>query len=123
MTAAEIEEYISIYKNGLIDNIIPFWLRHCVDQEHGGFMFAVDQDGTNVDTDKGVWQHGRFTWMLATMYNEVDQKQVWLDQAINGANFLENHCIDSDGRMFFVVDRQGIQSEKGAMYFLKRLPV
>ena len=107
MKRQELDKYISIYRDGLLQNIIPFWLRHCIDKEHGGFMFAVDQDGTNVDTDKGVWQHGRFTWMLATLYNEVEMKQEWLDQAINGAKFMENHCIDTDGRMFFIVDREG----------------
>jgi len=107
MTEQEIDQYISIYKDGLLNNIIPFWLRHSIDREHGGFMFAVDHDGTIVDTDKGVWQHGRFTWMLATLYNEVEENDEWLEQAINGANFLENHCIDADRRMFFVVDRQG----------------
>ncbi len=107
MTTQEIDNYISIYKNGLLQNIIPFWLRHSIDKEHGGFMFALNRDGTIVDTDKGVWQHGRFTWMLATLYNEVEKKQVWLEQAINGGQFLEDHCIDVDRRMFFVVDRGG----------------
>lgn len=107
MKRQDIDNYISIYKDGLLQNIIPFWLRHSIDKEHGGFMFAVDQDGTIVDTDKGVWQHGRFTWMLATLYNEVEKKPFWLEQAISGANFLEKHCIDVDRRMFFVVDREG----------------
>ncbi len=107
MTKHDIEKYISIYKDGLLQNIIPFWLRHSIDKDHGGFMFAMDQDGTIVDTDKGVWQHGRFTWMLATLYNEVEKKEEWLDQAINGANFLANHCIDVDRRMFFVVTKEG----------------
>ena len=117
MTKQDIDKYISIYKDGLLQNIIPFWLRHCIDHEYGGFMFAVDQDGTNVDTDKGVWQHGRFTWMLATLYNEVEQKQEWLDQAVNGANFLIDHCIDTDDRMFFVVDRTGKSVRKRRYVF------
>ena len=107
MTKQEIEEYIAIYKEGLLKNIIPFWLRNSIDKEHGGFMFALDQDGSVVDTDKGVWQHGRFTWMLATLYNEVEQKKEWLDLAIHGAEFLEKHCIDADGRMFFTVNKEG----------------
>ncbi len=107
MTTQEIEKYISIYKHGLLDDIIPFWVKHSIDHEHGGFMFAVDRDGTNIDTDKGVWQHGRFTWMLATLYNEVEPKEEWLELAIHGAEFMKNHCIDADGRMFFVVDREG----------------
>lgn len=107
MKQEEIDNYISMYKDGLLENILPFWLRHSIDKKYGGFMFALDQDGTIVDTDKGVWQHGRFTWMLATLYNEVEQKQEWLELAINGANFLIDHCIDEDRRMFFVMDREG----------------
>jgi N-acylglucosamine 2-epimerase len=107
MTNIEIEKYITIYRDGLLKDIIPFWLKHSIDKEHGGYMFAIDQDGTIVDTDKGVWQHGRFVWMLATLYNEVEHKQEWLDIAIHGASFLENHCIDADGRMFFIVNREG----------------
>jgi len=107
MTKQEIEKYIAIYRDGLLQNIMPFWMDHCIDKEYGGFMFALDQHGSIVDTDKGVWQQGRFTWMLATLYNEVEQKKEWLDLAVHGAEFLEKHCIDADGRMFFVVNREG----------------
>ncbi len=54
-------------------------------------MTSLDYDGTVIDTDKGVWQQGRFTWMLATLYNEVEKRNEWLDLAIHGADFLENH--------------------------------
>ena len=107
MNKQALEKYISVYKEGLLKNILPFWLRHSIDKKCGGFMFALDRDGTVVDTDKGVWQHGRFTWMLATLYNQVEQKQRWLDLAVHGADFIEKNCIDEDGRMYFVVDRQG----------------
>jgi N-acylglucosamine 2-epimerase len=107
MNKTEIEKYITIYRDGLLKDVIPFWLHHSVDRKYGGFMFSMDRDGTIVDTDKGVWQLGRFTWLLATLYNEVDHNQEWLDHAIEGATFLENHCIDEDGRMFFIVNREG----------------
>ena len=113
----DIEQYISIYRHGLLDDIIPFWIGHAIDQEYGGFLFALDQDGSVVDTDKGVWQHGRFTWMLATLYNEVEQRSEWLELAIHGAEFLEEHCIDEDGRMFFVVDRAGLPVRKRRYVF------
>ncbi len=107
MRPETIEKYISIYKNGLLEDIIPFWLRHSVDHEYGGFMFALDRDGTVIDTDKSVWLHGRFVWTLATLYNEVEQNPLWLELAEHGAKFLTDHCIDNDGRMFFLMDRQG----------------
>jgi len=107
MKNQDLEKFISIYKDQLLQNILPFWLKHSIDDKNGGFMTAMDRDGSIVDTDKGVWQQGRFTWLLATLYNEVEQKHEWLDLAIHGAEFLEKYCIDRDGRMFFVVDRKG----------------
>ncbi|MFC2123398.1 AGE family epimerase/isomerase [Bacteroidota bacterium] len=103
----DLEKYISVYRDDLLDDIIPFWLKHCIDNKYGGFNFCLDRDGAIIDTDKGVWQQGRFTWMLATLYNEVQQKDEWLNLAIHGADFMEKHCIDSDGRMFFLVDQVG----------------
>jgi N-acylglucosamine 2-epimerase len=100
-------KYISIYRDGLLDNIIPFWLKYSIDYENGGFSFCLARDGSIIDTDKGVWQQGRFTWMLATLYNEVEKKEEWLKLAIHGADFIEQHCIDTDGRMFFLVDKEG----------------
>lgn len=101
------KNYRDLYRDDLLNDIIPFWIRHCVDREHGGFMFCLDRDGTVIDTDKGVWQQGRFTWTLANLYNEVEQKAEWLELARHGVDFLDNHCFDTDGRMFFIVDREG----------------
>ena len=117
MRPETIEKYISIYKNGLLEDIIPFWLRHSVDHEYGGFMFALDRDGTVIDTDKSVGLHGRFVWTLATLYNEVEQNPLWLELAEHGAKFLTDHCIDNDGRMFFLMDRQGNSLRKRRYVF------
>jgi len=102
-----IDNYIKIYKEGLLDNIIPFWMKHSIDMEDGGFLFCLDHDGSVVDTDKGVWQTGRFTWMLGTLYNEVEQRDEWLELARHGADFLSSHCFDIDGRMYFQVTKDG----------------
>ena len=107
MKKDEIIRYLSVYSDGLLKDIIPFWLKNSIDKVHGGFITSLDEDGTIIDTDKGVWQQGRFTWLLATLYNEVEKNPEWLDLAIHGADFLEKYCIDNDGRMFFIVDRKG----------------
>jgi len=101
------KDYLKIYRDGLLNDIIPFWIRHSVDREYGGFMFCLNRDGSVADTDKGVWTIGRFTWILATLYNEVEKNKEWLDLARHGADFLTKHCFDRDGRMFFQVTREG----------------
>lgn len=71
-------------------------------------MMALDRDGSVVDTDKGVWQQTRFTWLLGELYNHVEPRQEWLELAKHGAQFIEKHCFDpADGRMWFQVTRDG----------------
>jgi N-acylglucosamine 2-epimerase len=102
-----IDQLIAVYRDGLLEDTLPFWLRHCVDRECGGFMFCLDRDGTVIDTDKGMWQHGRFTWLLATLYNTVEKRDEWLELAGHGIDFIRQYGFDTDGRMFFVVTREG----------------
>lgn len=56
----DIDHYISVYRNGLFEDTLPFWINHCVDYDHGGFLFALDRDGSVLDTDKPMWIHSRF---------------------------------------------------------------
>jgi len=107
MENQSLELYRDIYRNGLLNDIIPFWIKHAIDQKYGGFMFSLDRDGRLLDSDKGMWQTCRFTWMLATLYNELEQKEEWLNLAQNGIEFISRHGFDSDGRMFFHVSRDG----------------
>ena len=94
-----IDELIAVYRDGLLEDTLPFWTRHCVDREHGGFHFCLDRDGSVVDTDKGVWTHGRFIWLLSTLYNTVEARDEWLELARHGVDFLRKHCFDTDGRL------------------------
>lgn len=107
MNKQTINNYLETYKIGLLENIIPFWTKHCVDWEDGGFTFCLNRDGSVIDTDKGVWQTGRFTWMILTLYNEVEQKEEWLKIGKHGIEFLEKHCYDENGKMYFIVDKKG----------------
>ena len=69
---------------------------------------SLDRDGTLVDTDKSVWQQGRFTWLLGELYNNVEPRDEWLELAKHGIEFIDKHCFDrSDGRMWFHLTRSG----------------
>ena len=114
---SRIPELIAVYRDGLLEDTLPFWIQHCVDREHGGFQFCLDRDGTVVDTDKGVWTHGRFIWLLSTLYNTVEARAEWLELARHGVEFLRRHCFDTDGRMFFTVTREGAPLRKRRYVF------
>ena len=111
------QKYIEIYKKELLENVLPFWTTHSVDDQYGGFMFCLDRDGTVIDTDKGMWQQGRFTWLLATLYNELESRKEWLDLALHGIRFIDKFGFDDDGRMFFHVTREGLPIRKRRYIF------
>ena len=98
------------YRRGLHEDVLPFWLRHAVDHEHGGFVTSLDRDGSWIDDDKGMWQQGRFAWLLATLAHDLPESEAredWLELAKSGVLFLWQHGFDADGRMFFHVTREG----------------
>lgn len=107
MTPERVAELGALYRSTMLDDVIPFWLRHSVDEEFGGFTFCLDRDGTCVDTDKGIWQQGRAAWMFGTLYTEVEPREEWLRAAEHGVRFLREHAVDSDGRLFFQLTREG----------------
>ncbi len=101
------QKLLAVYRDGLLHDTVPFWFPRSVDREHGGFLTSFSQDGNLLQTDKSVWFQGRFTWMLATMYNTLEKKQEWLELAKHGIDFINKYCFDTDGRMFFSLTREG----------------
>lgn len=117
------DELIRVYRDGLLNDTLPFWFPRSVDRECGGFFTALDQDGSVLHTDKPVWVQGRASWMLATMYSAVEPREEWLDLARHGIDFLQKHCFDSDGRMFFWVTREGKPLRKRRYLFSEAFAV
>lgn len=123
LTPERIDSLIAVYRDGLLNDTLPFWIPRCVDRELGGFLFARDRDGSLVDTDKGMWQHGRFTWLLGTLYSEVEPRAEWLALARHGVDFIRAHGFDDDGRMFFHVTRDGRPVRKRRYLFTETFGV
>jgi N-acylglucosamine 2-epimerase len=116
-------ELAAVYRDGLLGDTVPFWTRHGVDREHGGIMTALDRDGTVVDTDKGLWQQGRFAWLMATLYSTVEPRPEWLELARSGVDFIRRFGFDRDGRMFFQVTREGRPLRKRRYAFAEAFAV
>lgn len=96
-----------LYYKTLLDDVIPFWLRHGLDREHGGFITCLDRDGAVLDTDKSVWFQGRAGWMFSTLYNTVEKRTEWLQAARSCIEFSRRHCFAPEGKMYFSVTREG----------------
>jgi N-acylglucosamine 2-epimerase len=117
MKQERIEDLVRIYRDGLLEDTVPFWVKHGVDRECGGFLTFLDRDGSVFGTDKPVWLQARYVWVFSRLYNEVEKRQEWLDLAKHGLDFLLKHCFDDDGRMFFVVTRDGTPLRKRRYLF------
>ncbi|MEZ6139439.1 MAG: AGE family epimerase/isomerase [Zavarzinella sp.] len=78
-----------------------------MDHEHGGYLTALDRDGTVIDTDKSVWFQGRGAWMFSTLFNTSEKKSEWLDAAKSGIDFLRQHGASPTGKLYFTVTRDG----------------
>lgn len=111
------------YKSQLLEDTVPFWFPKSYDYENGGYLLMRDFDGSLIDEDKAVWIQGRACWLLSTLYNTVDKKQEWLEGAKLGYEFLKNHCFDSDGRMYFHMDKKGRPIRKRRYYFSETFAV
>lgn len=106
-----VKEYITSwaesYKKDLTENIMPFWMKHGWDRENGGVYTCVNRDGSLMDTTKSVWFQGRFAFFCAFAYNNVEKNQEWLDAAKSTLDFIERHCFDEQGHMYFSVTAEG----------------
>ena len=100
-------ELASFYRTTLLDDVMPFWLRHGLDREHGGILTALDRDGSVLDTDKSVWFQGRAGWMFATLFNTLEPRVEWLAAARSCIEFIRTCCYAPDGKMYFTVTREG----------------
>jgi N-acylglucosamine 2-epimerase len=107
MTPERQRELLAVYRDGLLKDTLPFWLPGSIDKEHGGFLLMRDRDGSILDTDKGMWQQCRFTWLLATLHNYIEPSEEWLGAAMHGIEFIDKNGFDDDGRMWFHVSRDG----------------
>ena len=96
-----------LYKNTLLDNVLPFWSQHSLDREQGGYFTCLDREGNVYDTDKFIWLQNRQLWTYSMLYNRLEPRSEWLDIARNGAEFLSKYGRDEQGNWYFALDRAG----------------
>lgn len=105
------------YKDDMVNNIMPFWMKHGLDRKHGGVYTCVDRDGTLMDTTKSVWFQGRFGFIAAFAYNNIEKNPEWLAASKSCLDFIESYCFDTDGRMYFEVTEDGVPLRKRRYVF------
>jgi N-acylglucosamine 2-epimerase len=102
-----LEKYLDLFRKDLVDSVIPFWLKHSLDREYGGYFTCMDRDGTIYDTKKYMWLQGRQAWTFARLYNQFDRRPEFLETAKLGVDFFRKFGKDPQGRVYFNVTRDG----------------
>jgi N-acylglucosamine 2-epimerase len=123
MDRTTIDRLLPIYRDGLLEDVLPFWLRHAPDEKFGGFRFFLDADGSPLSGDKAMWTTCRFVWLLSRLCNTVEPREEWLRWAKHGMDFIRKHGFDSDGRMWYSVTRDGTPLRKRRYLFTETFGV
>ena len=103
-----IASYTKIYRENLLNDVVPFWLKNSKDEKFGGYFTCLDTTGKVFDRDKFIWLQCRQVWCFSMLYNRVEKKPEWLDFAIHGADFLTKNGRDSEGNWYFSLNQKGV---------------
>ena len=71
-----LTEWRDSYRNDLVNNIMPFWLRNGLDRVNGGIYTCLDRDGSLIDGTKSVWFQGE----MATHSSTLAWESVWTEE-------------------------------------------
>lgn len=112
-----LNAWAASYRESLTNDILPFWLKHGLDRQNGGVYTCVNRDGSLIDSTKSVWFQGRFGFITSYAYNHIEKNPEWLAASKSCIDFIEQHCTDTDGRMFFEVTADGCPLRKRRYVF------
>lgn len=94
------------FRRDLLEDTLPFWIRHGWDREQGGVLTSLGRDGRVLDTDKSIWFQGRCAWTLFSVCRELGELPGALEMGRSCLAFLAAHGA-GEGRLRFLVTREG----------------
>jgi N-acylglucosamine 2-epimerase len=103
----DLKYLAALYRDELLDNVLPFWLEKSQDNEYGGYFTCLDRTGNVFDTDKFVWLQGRQVWLFSMLYNMLEKNPEWLKCATQGGEFMKKYGHDGNLNWYFSLTREG----------------
>lgn len=103
----DFQSLSKLYKDELLDNVVPFWMTKSQDTKHGGYFTCLDRMGNVFDTDKFIWLQGREVWLFSMIYNNIEKNPEWLKCAVQGGEFLKKFGHDGTYNWYFSLTREG----------------
>lgn len=96
-----------LYRETLLDDVVPFWMRHGFDQEYGGIGNILDDAGNTLGHEKFLWSQGRALWTFSALYRRIEARPEWLAFADHIYAYLTTHGRDEQGRWMYRLDKDG----------------
>lgn len=102
-----MKSYAALYRNELLDEVIPFWEKYSPDHASGGYFTCISPDGSVYDTDKFLWLQARQAWMFSSLEASDLKGNSWKDMAQLGIDFLEKYGRAPSGDWYFSLTKEG----------------
>ena len=97
----------------LESSVIDFYLPHCIDQEHGGYLEVIDGNGKFVGSEKFLTLQARQLWFFSTLAVADIRPTESLEAAKRGYEFLTKYFLDpAHGGYFTKTTREGIPTDR-----------
>lgn len=104
----KLESYIQKAETELTTDILPFWIRHGMDKERGGFYGGITNNlAVDKDAPRGALLSSRILWTYSAAYRRYPDP-AYLDMARWAFDDLMTHFWDAEyGGLYWVVDAWG----------------
>jgi mannobiose 2-epimerase len=101
MAAWTDDLWLADVRSELLDDILPFWRRHSVDYERGGFIAEMSNDlRVKPDAPKGLILNARILWTFSAAYRYTHNAED-RDLARRAFDYLLKHFLDRKHGGFF----------------------
>jgi len=89
-------------------NILPFWMTHSPDREHGGFAGYISHTNcVDPKANKGIVMHARVLWTFSAAYRKYADK-AFLQMATRAYDYIRDYFTDrKSGGVFWELDYRG----------------
>jgi mannobiose 2-epimerase len=103
-----IDSFLKSAQDELEENILPFWINHSKDNEYGGFIGRMSNDGTIAkDAPKGLVLNARILWTFSAAYR-YKKNDEYLRMAKRSFDYIIQHFWDKDfGGAYWLLDYRG----------------
>jgi mannobiose 2-epimerase len=104
----EILQQYRIEMEQELENILAYWMKYTIDNEHGGFVGKIDHDNkVYYEAPKGSVLNSRILWTFSAAYN-LTKKEKYLNVAERAFHYITEYFVDKQfGGVYWTVDYKG----------------